>query len=549
MMNKTNSNDKGESNDDGQIVRHERHRFSELVRAMNAGTWETDLINNTSIVNDRYAEILGYTLEELGPVNYELWTGLTHPDDMIRINLELEEHFAGKKPYYECEVRMKHKNGHWVWVLDKGRVAEWTEDGKPAFMFGSHQDITSIKETEEELRLTKEAAVRATQSKSEFLANMSHEIRTPLNAVIGYLDLMLHGKEDEVRKEYLEIAHTSALSLLDLINDILDFSKIEAGKLELQYEFFPIRSLVDQLKSILLYSFQKKNIELKIQIDPKIPNFLKMDLIRIRQILINLIGNAVKFTEKGFVIFEIKILEIIDETRAKLLFNVQDTGIGIEKESFEKIFEMFSQEDSSTTRKYGGTGLGLTITNRLLSQMNSMLKLESEFGLGSSFSFVLEMEYSTTLHDSDSIPKTSMESKQESIQTNRSLSSIQSKILTVDDNEINLTLLRTMLQRIVPKAIIVEAKDGEEAIHVYQKENPDLIFMDIQMPKKNGLDATLKIREVEKSKQTKTIIVALTADESLDEKEKCFHVGFDDFISKPVVSKTIGNCLSKFLLK
>lgn len=544
-----NSNNQGENNDDGQIVRHERHRFAELVRAMNAGTWETDLIKNTSIVNDRYAEILGYTLEELGPVDYELWTGLTHPDDMIRINLELEEHFAGKKPYYECEVRMKHKNGHWVWILDKGRVAEWTEDGKPAFMFGSHQDITSIKETEEELRLTKEAAVRATKSKSEFLANMSHEIRTPLNAVIGYLDLMLHGKEDEVRKEYLEIAHTSALSLLDLINDILDFSKIEAGKLELHYEFFPIRSLVDQLKSILLYSFQKKNIEFKIQIDPKIPNFLKMDLIRIRQILINLIGNAVKFTEKGFVIFEIKILEIIDEKRIKLLFNVQDTGIGIEKESFEKIFEMFSQEDSSTTRKYGGTGLGLTITNRLLGQMNSMLKLESEFGLGSSFSFVLEMEYKTTLHDSDSIPKTFMESKQESIQADRSLSSIQSKILTVDDNEINLTLLRTMLQRIVPKATIVEAKDGEEAIHVYQSENPDFIFMDIQMPKKNGLDATLKIREVEKSKQTKVIVVALTADESLDEKVKCLHVGFDDFISKPVVSKIIASCLSKFLLK
>ncbi|MBM9590943.1 PAS domain-containing protein [Leptospira sp. 201903075] len=254
MMNKTNFNNKGEGNEDGQLVRHERHRFAELVRAMNAGTWETDLIKNTSIVNDRYAEILGYTLEELGPVDYELWTGLTHPDDMIRINLELEEHFAGKKPYYECEVRMKHKNGHWVWVLDKGRVSEWTKDGKPAFMFGSHQDITSIKEIEEELRLTKEAAVRATQSKSEFLANMSHEIRTPLNAVIGYLDLMLHGKEDEVRKEYLEIAHTSALSLLDLINDILDFSKIEAGKLELHYEFFPIRSLVDQLKSILFLS-------------------------------------------------------------------------------------------------------------------------------------------------------------------------------------------------------------------------------------------------------------------------------------------------------
>ncbi|TGL45602.1 PAS domain-containing hybrid sensor histidine kinase/response regulator [Leptospira perdikensis] len=544
-MSQMNSNNKGEDNDDRQIIRHERHRFAELVRAMNAGTWETDLINNTSIVNNRYAEILGYTLEELGPVDYELWTGLTHPDDMIRINEELEEHFAGKKAYYECEVRMKHKNGHWVWILDKGRVAEWTEDGKPAFMFGSHQDITSIKETEEQLRLAKEAAIRATQSKSEFLANMSHEIRTPLNAVIGYLDLMLHGKEDEVRKEYLEIAHTSALSLLDLINDILDFSKIEAGKLELHYEFFPVRTLIDQLKSILLYSFQKKNIEFKIQIDSKIPDFLKMDLIRLRQILINLIGNAVKFTEKGFVIFKIQVLEIIDEYRVSLLFNVHDTGIGIEKESFDKIFEMFSQEDSSTTRKYGGTGLGLTITNRLLGQMNSSLQLESEFGFGSSFSFELEMEYLSSPND----PAIQDSSESEFIRTDRSLSSIQSKILTVDDNEINLTLLRTMLQRIVPNATIVEAKNGEEAIAVYQSENPDFIFMDIQMPKKNGLDATLKIREFEKAKHKKTTIVALTADESLDEKEKCFQVGFDDFISKPVVSKTIGNCLSKFLLK
>ncbi|MCW7468184.1 PAS domain-containing hybrid sensor histidine kinase/response regulator [Leptospira kanakyensis] len=545
-MTQMNSKNKGEDNDDGQIIRHERHRFAELVRAMNAGTWETDLIGNTSIVNERYAEILGYTLEELGPVNYDVWTGLTHPDDMIRLNQVLEEHYAGKKPYYECEVRMKHKNGHWVWILDKGRVAEWTEDGKPAFMFGSHQDITSIKETEEELRIAKEEAIRATQSKSEFLANMSHEIRTPLNAVIGYLDLMLQGKE-EVRKEYLEIAHTSALSLLDLINDILDFSKIEAGKLELHYEFFSIRSLVDQLKSILLYSFQKKNIEFKIQIDPKIPEFLKMDLIRLRQILINLIGNAVKFTEKGFVTFEIKILETTNHNQVNLLFSVKDTGIGIEKDSFDKIFEMFSQEDSSTTRKYGGTGLGLTITNHLLKQMNSKLQLESEFGIGSNFSFVLKMEFSNSTQEP--VPKNSEESKHETIQSNHSLISIQPKILIVDDNEINLTLLKTMLQRIVPKALVLQAKDGKEAISIYQKETPDFIFMDIQMPKTNGFDATLKIREIQKSNPKNVIIVALTAGETTGEKEKSFRVGFDDFISKPVVSKTIANCLTKFFLR
>ncbi|TGK87669.1 PAS domain-containing hybrid sensor histidine kinase/response regulator [Leptospira noumeaensis] len=541
-----NSKNKGEDTDDGQMIRRERHRFAELVKAMNAGTWETDLIANTSLVNERYAEILGYTLEELGPVNYELWTGLTHPDDMIRINRELEEHYSGKKPYYECEVRMKHKNGHWVWVLDKGRVSEWTEDGKPAFMFGSHQDITYIKETEEELRLAKEAAIQATQSKSEFLANMSHEIRTPLNAVIGYLDLMLQGKENEVRKEYLEIAHTSALSLLDLINDILDFSKIEAGKLELHYEFFPIGTLVDQLKSILLYSFQKKELEFQIKIDSKIPEFLKMDLIRLRQILINLIGNAVKFTEEGLVTFEVKVLKIISDDQIHLLFSVEDTGIGIEKESFDKIFEMFSQEDSSTTRKYGGTGLGLTITNQLLKHMDSKLQLESEYGYGSRFSFILKMEYTNSLKDLTH--KKIEEPNLWDIRTAPLLSSIQPKILIVDDNEINLTLLRTMLQRIVPRSVVLQAKDGEEAILVYQKENPDFIFMDIQMPKTNGFDATLKIREIEKVNQTSVIIVALTAGETSAEKENCLQVGFDDFISKPVVSKTIASCLEKFLL-
>lgn len=224
---------------------------------------------------------------------------------------------------------MKHKSGHWVWILDKGRVSEWTEDGKPAFMFGSHQDITSIKETEEELRLAKETAIKATQSKSEFLAKMSHEIRTPLNAVIGYLDLILHGKENKLNKEYLEIAHTSALSLLDLINDILDFSKIEAGKLELHFEYFPIQTLVEQIKSILFYSFEKKKIKFNILIDPNIPAFLKIDIIRLRQILINLIGNAVKFTEKGYVNLEIKLVNATIGNRTNILFSVQDTGIGI----------------------------------------------------------------------------------------------------------------------------------------------------------------------------------------------------------------------------
>lgn len=439
---------------------------------------------------------------------------------------------------WDEEFEIINANGKELWVRSIGLVER--VNGVATRLYGTFQDITEKKRAERDIIQAKNQAEAANLAKSEFIANMSHEIRTPLNGVIGFTDLLLKTKLNPTQLLYSKTVFQSANFLLDLINDILDFSKIEAGKFSLSIEKVDIFLLAEQAIDVIKYKAKEKKIQIILNVEKEIPRFILADPIRLKQILLNLLGNALKFTEQGEI--EIKI-ERKSFTRmnadVELVFSVRDTGIGISEENSEIIFEAFSQADTSTSRRYGGTGLGLTIANKLLALMGSKLELESKLGKGSIFFFILK----TAVESSYSIHTKTQEEK--------AIGEIDIanhfKVLIVDDDIINMSLAKTIVKSILPNSQITEAENGMEAIELFRKENPDIILMDIQMPEMNGYEATKEIRKMETKKRTP--IIAITAGTKPGDKEKCFTAGVDDYLTKPIVKDTIEQAIKVWLIK
>lgn len=581
----------------------ERYRLANIIEGTNVGTWEWNVQTGETVFNERWADIVGYTLAEISPVSIHTWSSFAHPEDIKNSADALARHFSGELPYYECESRMRHKSGDWIWVLDRGKVASWTDDGKPLLMMGTHQeisarkkaeeglheatmrlslaakaaglgvwdydvvnnkllwdsqmfalygieksdftgvyeawrnglhpedlergdreiscaiqgskdfntefrviwpdhsvhhiramalvirdasgkalrmigtnwDITQQKENEAALHKAKDQAEAANKAKSAFLANMSHEIRTPLNGVIGFTDLLQNTPLTPLQLQYVQNANASGHTLLGIISDILDFSKIEAGMLELELVRTDLRELMESSMDMVKVPAAKKELELLLRIDPSMPRFVLTDPLRLKQILVNLLANAVKFTLSGEVELSVRF-EVRAESRASLFFAVRDTGMGISEEQQTRLFKAFSQADSSTTRKFGGTGLGLIISDLIAQKFGGKIGIVSTEGRGATFSFSIVADFLV------------QELAPPPVFTNLK------SCLILDDNSTQGDILRDLLAYAsIPCRV---ARSGEEGLQALEKEGPfDLILCDFRMSPMDGPEFISLLRQ------------------------------------------------------
>lgn len=389
----------------------------------------------------------------------------------------------------------------------------------------------------QKIEMEKEKAEAASEAKSSFLSNMSHEIRTPMNAIVGMTDILLREEHSPKTEEYLHIIKNSGEALLTIINDILDFSKIESGKMEIIEDIYEPRTMFKDLSMIFLKRIGDKNIKLLYDIDPEIPKRLIGDGQRIRQIIINLVNNAIKFTENGHVKLSVRVQKIDDEN-VKLTFSVEDTGQGIKEEDQKKLFGSFQQVDTKKNHYKEGTGLGLAICKQLTELMHGNIGVSSVYGKGSIFYFTIPQKICVSPDYADEVSQSMKEEMQAFIAP-------KADILVVDDSEINLKVARGLLEPLQMQ--IDTALNGKEAVQMVQKKKYDIVFMDHMMPVMDGIEATRVIRSSEDERVRAQVIVALFANATSEAREMFLQEKLNDFVAKPIQFETIRKCILRWL--
>ena len=505
-------------------------RYNLAISATSDGIWDWNIETDELYVSPRYREMLGFSGEAGAPKSAAEWRTHLHLEDAAAARRAYEAYLSGDSPDYRAVFRMKHFDGSWRTVLSRG-VALRDSEGKAIRMLGVHADITEQKQLEDSLRLLKEQAEAANLAKSDFLANMSHEIRTPMNAVIGATQLLAMGAPlNEKQQKLVNVLRESASAMMALLNDFLDLSKIESGNFQFDQVQFDARQVVAEVIQILGVQAEAKGLALSQVNDCACINerlFLG-DPSRIKQMLLNLCGNAVKFTEQGSVNVEISCRPTRHPDVEDLIFVIEDTGIGIPTEKLSAIFGKFEQGDATITRKFGGAGLGLAIVKALVDAMGGTIDVISHVARGSTFTIQLPLRRAPAIAEavanSGSEPSAAMATP---------------KILLVEDIPANVLIAQHYLDEF---GLTYEvATDGAQAVaRILAGETYDAILMDVQMPIMDGREATRRIRIYERdTARTPHQIIAVTAHAMADDREKCLAAGMDDYLSKPFETQAL----------
>ncbi len=514
-----------------QLEREKKQRISEerlrgALQAANLGLWDWNIVTDELYTNDLWRTMIGYPPDDPFGSSVDEFKKLIHPDDLNAVNNNVNENMSGKQDKYQVQFRVRHRDGHYIWLHAAGQIIEYTVDRKPLRMLGIHMDITDTIKLQEELLKAKDEAISADQAKSNFIANMSHELRTPLNAIIGTGYLMEKTELTRKQSEHLRKMQTSANLLFETINEILDFSKISANSLHLEKIEFKIEDVLRDVGDVNSDSARAKGLEMLYSFPAASIPPLIGDPLRLSQVLNNLISNGIKFTATGAVVLS---YEVVKQTPNKVTINfaVKDTGIGLSEEEQQHLFTAFTQADGSTTRKYGGTGLGLSICQRLVRMMNSEIHVESRSGQGSRFSFTVE--FATGMHHDD--------------EDNHMVMS-ELRVLVVDDSIEVARVLLKMLSKQVQNTQYASSINEAKAMLLAAEKPFDLVLLDRQLPGGDGLQVCRWIKDHKTLKKIPKVIICSGMVEEIEEL-RGYHAGYDGYLTKPFTRSAIFSTIQK----